>query len=211
MKRRLAPIEFHVPVPRSAFLFGVPLFVFALFTVLAAQGAGPDWPQFRGPNRDGAIASFVEPKTWPDRLTQRWRVEVGEGHASPVLVGDRVYAFTRQGANEVMQALDAATGKAVWQTRYAAPVTVNPAAQANSGISLYMSNGVLVGDALFGLSHRNRGQYFLIDTKSGNTIWTGMPRAAENAAIVRAGNVVFRSRMMRNSSSDESTPARFRN
>jgi outer membrane protein assembly factor BamB len=61
----------------------------------------------------------------------------------------------------------------------------------NSGVSLYMSNGVLVGDTLFGLSHRNRGQYFLIDTKSGKTIWTGMPRQAENAAIVRAGNVVF--------------------
>ena len=39
--------------------------------------------------------------------------------------------FTRQGANEVMQALDAATGKTVWQTRYAAPVTVNPAAKAH--------------------------------------------------------------------------------
>ena len=39
--------------------------------------------------------------------------------------------FTRQGANEVMQALDAATGKAIWQTRYAAPVTMNPAAKAH--------------------------------------------------------------------------------
>jgi len=99
--------------------------------VLAAQSAGPDWPQFRGPNRDGAVASFAEPKTWPERLTQRWKVEVGEGHATPVLVSGRIYTFTRQGANEVLQALDATTGKAVWQTRYAAPVTVNPAAQAH--------------------------------------------------------------------------------
>ena len=336
---------------------------------LLGQGAGPDWPQFRGPNRDGVVASFVEPKTWPDRLTQRWKVDVGEGHATPVLVGGRIYTFTRQGANEVMQALDAATGKTVWQTRYAAPVTVNPAAKAhgpgpkatptfangrlytlgmggivtafdaasgkqlwqkpagkvlplygtsasplvdrglvivnvgghdqgaltafdantgdakwswtgdgpsyasplaadvdgvrqiitltqdnvvgvsaadgrllwrrpykteytqniinpmlvgntlivagyqnpttalrlirkgdqwttenaweNPGVSLYMSNGVMVGDTLFGLSHRNRGQYFLLDAKSGKTVWTGMPRQAENAAIVRAGNVIF--------------------
>jgi hypothetical protein len=54
-----------------------------------------------------------------------------------------------------------------------------------------MANGVRVGDMLFGLSHRNSGQYFLLDVKSGKTIWTGMPRQAENAAIVRAGNVVF--------------------
>jgi hypothetical protein len=45
--------------------------------MLAAQGAAPDWPQFRGPNRDGAVASFAEPKAWPERLTQRWKVEVG--------------------------------------------------------------------------------------------------------------------------------------
>jgi outer membrane protein assembly factor BamB len=355
-------------VPRSGFVFTVLLFAVLLFTVLAAQG-GPDWPQFRGPNRDGAIASFAEPKTWPDRLTQRWKVDVGEGHATPVLVGGRLYTFTRQGENEVMQALDAATGKAIWQTRYPAPVTVNPAAKAhgpgpkatptfangrlytlgmggivtafdaasgkqlwqkpagkvlplygtsasplvdrglvivhvgghdqgaltafdvNTGevrwswtgdgpsyaspriasiggvlhiitltqdnivgvsapdgrllwrrpfkteftqniidpllegntvivagyqqpiaafrvikkgdqwttedawqsprMSLYMSNGVLVDDMLFGLSHRNRGQYFLLDAKSGMPIWTGMPRAAENAAIVHFGRLVF--------------------
>ena len=61
----------------------------------------------------------------------------------------------------------------------------------NAAISLYMANGVLVGDTRYGLSHRNSGQYFLLDVKSGKTIWTGMPRQAENAAIVRAGNVVF--------------------
>jgi hypothetical protein len=61
----------------------------------------------------------------------------------------------------------------------------------NSGVSLYMSNGVVVGDTLFGLSHRNRGEYFLLDIKSGKTLWTGMPRQAENAAMVRAGNIVF--------------------
>ena len=54
-----------------------------------------------------------------------------------------------------------------------------------------MANGVLVGDTLFGLSHRNSGQYFLLDVKSGKTMWTGMPRQAENAAIVRAGSIVF--------------------
>jgi hypothetical protein len=54
-----------------------------------------------------------------------------------------------------------------------------------------MSNGVLIGDTLFGLSHRNSGQYVLVDVKSGKTLWTGMPRQAENAAILRAGNIVF--------------------
>jgi hypothetical protein len=96
------------------------LFVLAIAAIapviVVSQGLGPDWPQFRGPARDGAVAAFAEPAAWPERLTQQWKVDIGEGHASPILVGGRVYTFSRQGGNEVMQALDAATGKTVWQT-----------------------------------------------------------------------------------------------
>jgi len=344
-------------------------FVVMASALAAAQDLGPDWPQFRGPSRDGAVASFVEPATWPDRLSQKWKVEVGDGYSTPVLVGPRVYMFSRQGTNEVMQAIDASTGKTIWQTRYPAPVTMNPAAAAhgpgpkatptfedgrlftlgmggivtafdaasgkqlwqkpagsslplygtamsplvdrglvivhvggdnggaltafevatgnvkwawtgdgpsyaspivaeidgvrqiitltqsnvvgvsaadgrllwrrpyttqftqniitpvltghtlviggyqnptialrvaktgdqwsaeqiweNGDVSMYMTNGVLVGDRLFALSQRNRGQYFLLDVGSGKTVWTGAPRQAENAAIVRAGSLIF--------------------
>jgi hypothetical protein len=41
------------------------------------------------------------------------------------------------------------------------------------------------------MSQRNSGQYFLIDVKTGKTLWTGPPRQAGNAAIVRAGNLAF--------------------
>jgi outer membrane protein assembly factor BamB len=89
-----------------------------MMLVFAATAAaqGPDWSQWRGPNRDGAVASFTEPKPWPDQLSQKWKVEVGPGYATPLVVGNRVYMFARQGENEVMSALDAATGKVLWQT-----------------------------------------------------------------------------------------------
>jgi outer membrane protein assembly factor BamB len=61
----------------------------------------------------------------------------------------------------------------------------------NPEASLYMANAVVVGDMLLGLTHRNRGQYVLLDLKTGKTLWTGMPRQAENASLVRAGSVVF--------------------
>ena len=54
-----------------------------------------------------------------------------------------------------------------------------------------LSNSVLVGDAVFGLSSKNSGQYFSADAKTGKTLWTSEPRQAGNAAIVRAGDVVF--------------------
>jgi outer membrane protein assembly factor BamB len=95
-----------------------------LVTPLLAQ----DLTQWRGPNRDGAAASFTEPRTWPERLTQRWKVEVGLGYATPLLVGDKIYLFSRQEENEVMSALDAANGKVLWQTGYPAPFTMHSAA-----------------------------------------------------------------------------------
>jgi outer membrane protein assembly factor BamB len=99
-----------------------------LILLLATQLLAQDWTQWRGPNRDGAVASFTEPKAWPEKLTQRWKVEVGLGYATPLLVGDRIYMFSRQDENEVMSALDAATGKVLWQTGYPAPFTMHSAA-----------------------------------------------------------------------------------
>jgi outer membrane protein assembly factor BamB len=105
--------------PRHAVLGFV---AFASFSVIAvAQNAGPDWPQWRGPHRDGTLVSFTEPKAWPEMLTQRWKITVGEGYATPIVVGNRVYQFSRQGENEVMRAIDTATGKVVWEKAYAAP------------------------------------------------------------------------------------------
>src|SRR4051812_3265303 len=81
----------------------------ALIVLLVVPSAAQDWPQWRGTNRDGAIASFREPSAWPAALKQVWRVEVGTGYASPLLVGERLYLFSRLGDDEVMSALDAAS------------------------------------------------------------------------------------------------------
>jgi outer membrane protein assembly factor BamB len=88
--------------------------------VLTVQVYAQDWPQWRGPNRDGALAAFREPAAWPETLKQQWKVEVGLGYASPLLVGQRIYLFTRQNEEEVMRALDAASGKEVWRSGYPA-------------------------------------------------------------------------------------------
>ena len=90
------------------------------------------YPQWRGPNRDGA-ATFAVPSVWPETLTRKWKVEVGTGYAAPITVGDRVFAFSRQGEDEVMRALDVATGKVLWETRYSATYKPNPAATRTHG------------------------------------------------------------------------------
>ena len=61
----------------------------------------------------------------------------------------------------------------------------------NNDTTMDMSTGVVIGNALYGFSPRNSGQYFAIDANTGQTLWLSEPRAAENAAIVRAGDLWF--------------------
>src|SRR5687767_6497418 len=91
-----------------------------------AQTPG-DWPQWRGPQRDGVV-SLAAPAAWPASLKKRWELPVGAGHSSPVISGDRVVVHSRQGEREVTRAVDLKTGKELWRADYAAPYMVNPAA-----------------------------------------------------------------------------------
>jgi len=61
----------------------------------------------------------------------------------------------------------------------------------NEDVSMYMSSPAATGNALFGLSNKNRGQFFAIDTATGKTLWTTKGREAENASIVRAGDYLL--------------------
>jgi outer membrane protein assembly factor BamB len=346
------------------------LFVFtAIAASLSGQNRPTDFPQWRGANRDGVVASSGVPQSWPERLTRKWKVEVGLGYATPVVIGDRVFMFARRGENEVLEALDAGTGKPIWSSSYAAPFNLNPAAARhekgpkstptfadgrlftlgmtnivtafdaatgkqlwqkpassaqplyhtamsplvdrglvilhvgghnhgtlnaydantgavkwhwdgdgpsygspiavdvdgtrqivvftqenlvgvsaadgallwkrpfstsftqnaitpilyhdtvivsglekavtafrivkknsgwdtqnvweNTGVSMYMANAVVINDTLVGLSHKNSGQFFGLDAKTGKTTWISAPRQATNAAILRAGELLF--------------------
>jgi outer membrane protein assembly factor BamB len=345
------------------------LITVAALASLAAQNQPADFPQWRGANRDGVVAPAGMPQSWPEHLTRKWKVEVGLGYATPVVIGNRVFTFARQGDNEVVAALDAGTGKQIWQSHYLVTFNVNPAAARhdkgpkstptfaggklftlgmtnivtafdaatgkqvwqkpassaqplyhtamsplvdrglvilhvgghnkgtlnaydvntgavkwhwdgdgpsygspiavdvdgtrqivvftqehlvgvsaadgtllwkrpfstnftqnaitpilyhdtvivsglekpvtsfrivkknggwdtenvweNAGVSMYMANAVVINDTLVGLSHKNSGQFFGLDAKTGKTAWTSAPRQATNAAILRAGDLLF--------------------
>ena len=138
-----------------------------LTLVLATQVLAQDWTQWRGPNRDGSLASFTEPQAWPERLTQRWKVEVGLGYATPLVVGDKIYLFSRQDENEVMSALDAASGKVLWQTGYPAPFTMNSAAAPHGKGP--KSTPVLANGKLYSIGMI--GTVTAFDAATGKQLW----------------------------------------
>ena len=84
-----------------------------------ADGAAPDWPQFLGPARNGVYSGPPLAETWPAAGPPKvWQKSVGEGFAGPVVVGDRVILFHRVEDEEVVEALDARTGKTRWRYAY---------------------------------------------------------------------------------------------
>jgi outer membrane protein assembly factor BamB len=105
------------------------ILLMTVHVAVSAQGAR-DWPQWRGPRRDGT-AAFSTPAAWPLALTKRWEVTVGAGHSSPVVAGDRVIVHTREGEREITRAVDLKSGKELWRNDYPAPYTMNPAARAH--------------------------------------------------------------------------------
>ena len=90
-------------------------------TILTILGQGAafcgDWPQHLGPSRNGFYpdGDFA----WNGGgLQAAWTYAIGAGFAGPVAAGGRVYVFHRVGNNEVLEALEAKTGKPVWKTEY---------------------------------------------------------------------------------------------
>ena len=132
-----------------------------------AQRAAGDVTQWRGSNRDGVITGFTEPAAWPEQLTQRWTIEIGLGYATPLVVGNRVYLFSRQGDDEVMSAIDAGSGDVVWRTAYPAPFVMHSGAVRHGAGP--KSTPVLSNGRLFAIGMT--GVVTAFDAASGKQVW----------------------------------------
>src|SRR5262245_41159183 len=124
-----------------------------------------DWPQWRGPNRNAKAVSFQAPKTWPKELTQKWKVAVGEGVATPALVGDKLYVFSRQEDKEVTRCLNTADGKELWSDKYDSLGASGPA-QGFSGprSSPAVASGKVVTVGV-------RGMISCLEAATGKVLW----------------------------------------
>ena len=140
--------------------------VLICLTSLGVSGVfAQDWPQWRGPNRDARATDFKAPKTWPKELTQKWKVTVGEGVATPALVGDRLYVFSREQGSEITRALNAADGKEIWQDKYEALGASGPAgAFSGPRSSPAVANGKVVTLGV-------RGMISCLDAATGQKLW----------------------------------------
>ncbi len=91
--------------------------------LLAPRAVAGDWPQFRGPHRDGHWEETGILESFPrEGLKIRWRHPVGSAFSSPVVAQGRVFvldvALTKTTARERVHCFDETTGKVLWVYGY---------------------------------------------------------------------------------------------
>ncbi len=80
-----------------------------------------DWPQILGPERNGKASGEKLSPTWPAGGPRRlWTYKLGSGYAGPAVMGERVIVFHRVEESEIVEALDAASGKPAWKATFEA-------------------------------------------------------------------------------------------
>src|SRR2546426_2115857 len=94
-----------------------------LLLMLARLAGGEDWPQWRGPNRDGVWSETGILEAFPPGgLKVRWRAPVGVGFSSPVVAQGSVYLtdseLVRPKARERVHSFEALTGTLLWTVSY---------------------------------------------------------------------------------------------
>jgi outer membrane protein assembly factor BamB len=135
----------------------------------ALDARSQDWPCWRGAGRDGKIPGFQAPAAWPKELKSGWHVEVGEGHSSPALVGDKLYLHVRQGEEEVILCLLAASGKEVWRDKYPADAKFMLESAAKPHGKGPFSSLAVADGRVFALGIR--GTLSCLEASSGKVLW----------------------------------------
>ena len=143
----------------------IPVVSSCLVVCSIALAPAQNWSQWLGENRDGK-AGFTPPKTWPKELAEKWKVTVGDGVATPSLVGDKLYVFSRQDGGEILRCLDAVTGEELWKSEKQDVLPANGPAQGFSGprSSPTVADGKVVTLGL-------RGAVTCYDAATGKQLW----------------------------------------
>ena len=137
-----------------------------------SAAAAEDWPQFRGPNRDGVWNETGILKSFPaEGLKVRWRVPVGPGWSSPVVVRGRVYVtdmrLEKPKAWERIQCFRESTGKLLWS--YASELVYPEWAFIPEHGGGPAATPIVEDGKIYSLG-RN-GQVDCLDTRDGKVIW----------------------------------------
>ena len=141
--------------------------VFLLAMPLSAAAQAGDWAQWGGPHRNFTAETKGLATKWPESGPRRvWQRELGEGYSAIAVERGMLFTMYRKGDNEVAIALDAASGKTVWEYSYAAPFS--PEYDMSHGPGPHATPLVTGG---FVFTSGATGKLHCLDKKTGKVVW----------------------------------------
>ncbi|MEM1059072.1 MAG: PQQ-binding-like beta-propeller repeat protein [Verrucomicrobiota bacterium] len=142
----------------------LPLCVFAAVTLVAGNLDASKWPQRRGPNQDGVSNEKLNVASWGNQGPEvLWRADVGTGVSSMIAADGKVFAFGNESNEDRVAALDAKTGKQLWEFSYECPLDPRQFTGGTASSPLY-DDGLL-----YTLSHR--GDLYAFNADDGKVVW----------------------------------------
>ena len=140
--------------------------ILAVLATFAGPGRADDWPQWRGPRRDGQWRETGLLDTLPaGQITVLWRAEVGPGYSGPTVADGRIYVTDKHQAGataERVHCFDAATGKRIWLHTY--PCRYRLSYPLGPRASVTVSDGRAY--ALGAMGH-----FHCLDAATGKILW----------------------------------------
>lgn len=148
--------------------------------VLASTAQGDDWPQWRGPKRDGVWREDGIVDKVPKKLEFVWRTPLGLGYAGPAVAGRRIFVMDRElaqgqrnpgnpfsrnavGGNERVVCLDFDTGKVIWKHEYPCRYTISY--PSGPRVTPTVADGKVYAIGAM-------GDMVCLDAETGKTIWS---------------------------------------
>ncbi|MCB1022121.1 MAG: PQQ-binding-like beta-propeller repeat protein [Bryobacterales bacterium] len=150
-----------------------------LLGLVSLSAIAADWPQWRGPERTAISQETGLLQQWPEGGPKLlWQIhDLGEGYATPAVVGDRIYLLANQGMDdEYVQALSVSDGKVIWKTRIGK--VGNPDQQPSYPMA--RSTPTIDGETLYALG--SDGDLVAIQRATGEILWQKSLRSDFNGA-----------------------------
>ena len=145
----------------------------ALSTATTAQTPAPSWTQWGGPTRDFMVPSTGLANSWPAGGPKRlWARPLGEGHSAILAESGRLYTQYRplvanaRSQEEIVIALDAATGATIWEHRYPSSTT---GADFSEGAGPH-ATPLIAGNKLIVVGTRR--EFMALDKHTGKVLWS---------------------------------------
>lgn len=137
----------------------------ATLAAFALHSYADDWPQWRGPNRDGISTETGWATSWPkEGLKQIWKSEVGAGYGTVSVCQGRLFVLGNTADQDTVYCLEANTGKPVWTYSY------DCEAKDPNGYHGTRSTPTVDGGNVYTTSRK--GHLFCLDAATGKVKWS---------------------------------------